>query len=1099
LSGSNSVTINLTNVNEAPVVTAATFSLAENSANGTAVGTVTATDPDAGTTLTYSITGGNTGGAFAINAATGAITVATSAALNFETTPSFSLTVTATDNGTPVLSGSNTITINLTNVNEAPVVNDQTFTVSSNAVNGAVVGTIAATDPDAGTTLAYSITGGNAGGAFALNGATGQITVASAAALVGVSSFALNVTVSDNGTPTLSDTAVITVNVTLVNQPPVVNDQTFTVAENTTNGTVVGTIVSTDPDGSQTRTISVTGGSGQTVFAVSAAGVITVANSTALNFEITPSFTLNVTITDNGTPALSDTAIITINLTNVNESPVVTAATFSLAENSANGTAVGTVTATDPDAATTLTYSITGGNTGGAFAINAATGAITVATSAALNFETTPSFSLTVTATDNGTPVLSGSNTITINLTNVNEAPVVTAATFSLAENSANGTAVGTVTATDPDAGTTLTYSITGGNTGGAFAINAATGAITVATSAALNFETTPSFSLTVTATDNGTPALSGSNTITINLTNVNEAPVVNDQTFTVSGNAVNGAVVGTIAAADPDAATTLAYSITGGNTGGAFALNGATGQITVASAAALAGVSSFALNVTVSDNGTPALSDTAVITINVVNVNQAPVVNDQTFTLAENTANGTTVGTILSTDADAGQTRTVSVTGGTGQTVFAVSAAGVITVANNTALNFETTPSFTLNVTVTDSGTPALSDTAIITINLTNVNEAPVITSNGAGNTASISVPENSSAVTTVTAEDPDAGAALTFTLTGADAAKFQLTGTGTSRVLSFITPPDFESPTDVGTNNVYDVSVQVSDGLLNDSQALAVTVTNVIENNNNPPVAQNDTVTTALHTPIVIDVLANDTDEGPLVPSSVKIGTEPANGSVSVNSTTGKITYTPDLGFFGTDTFTYSVKDGTGLVSNFATVTVNVQHDSSKPFAQLMTDPLKPNKTVLVVLGTDGNDEIRFTDLRQNGIRVTVNGKVLGTYKPTNRIVAFGLNGNDEIDVDDKIHLSAELYGNAGNDALEGGSGKDFLDGGSGNDILFGEKGNDQLVGGTGNDLLIGGKGRDQADGGPGRDLSVSAISTNALDIGFARRLFHWFESWF
>ena len=78
----------------------------------------------------------------------------------------------------------------------------------------------------------------------------------------------------------------------------------------------------------------------------------------------------------------------------------MTAATFSLEENSANGTAVGTVTATDIDAATTLTYSITGGNTGGAFAINAATGAITVAASAAVNFETTPSFSLTVTATE---------------------------------------------------------------------------------------------------------------------------------------------------------------------------------------------------------------------------------------------------------------------------------------------------------------------------------------------------------------------------------------------------------------------------------------------------------------------------------------------------------------------------------------------------------------------------------------------------------------------------------------------------------------------------------------------------------------------------
>ena len=110
----------------------------------------------------------------------------------------------------------------------------------------------------------------------------------------------------------------------------------------------------------------------------------------------------------------------------------------------------------------------------------------------------TPTFSLTVQVLDNGTPALSGTATVTVNLTNVNEAPVVNAATFTVNENSANGTVVGTVTFADPDAGQTGTFSITAGNTGGAFAINAGTGQITVATTAALNFEVTPTFSLTV-------------------------------------------------------------------------------------------------------------------------------------------------------------------------------------------------------------------------------------------------------------------------------------------------------------------------------------------------------------------------------------------------------------------------------------------------------------------------------------------------------------------------------------------------------------------------------------------------------------------------
>ena len=87
------------------------FSIDENSADGTSVGTVAATDPDAGDTLTYAITAGNTDDAFAINAATGEITVNSTAALDFETNPTFALTVSVTDAG--LLSDTATVTIDL--------------------------------------------------------------------------------------------------------------------------------------------------------------------------------------------------------------------------------------------------------------------------------------------------------------------------------------------------------------------------------------------------------------------------------------------------------------------------------------------------------------------------------------------------------------------------------------------------------------------------------------------------------------------------------------------------------------------------------------------------------------------------------------------------------------------------------------------------------------------------------------------------------------------------------------------------------------------------------------------------------------------------
>ena len=100
-----------------------------------------------------------------------------------------------------------------------------------------------------------------------------------------------------------------------------------------------------------------------------------------------------------------------------------------------------------------------------------------------------------------------------------NVAPTITAATYSLAENSANGTVLGTVEATDPD-GDTLTYLIISGNDAEAFSLDSVSGALTVSMSSALDFETTPSYSLGIEVSDG---ALSDSATVTINLTDVDE------------------------------------------------------------------------------------------------------------------------------------------------------------------------------------------------------------------------------------------------------------------------------------------------------------------------------------------------------------------------------------------------------------------------------------------------------------------------------------------------------------------------------------------------------------------------------------------------
>ena len=168
---------------------------------------------------------------------------------------------------------------------------------------------------------------------------------------------------------------------------------------------------------------------------------------------------------------------------------------FSVAENSATGAAVASVSATTTGSGT-VTYAITSGNDAGAFALDAGSGALTVA--GTLDHEASASHTLTVEARAGGSQA---TVTATVTVTDVDEAPAFGTADyeFSVAEDAAVDAAVGTVSATDPEDGA-LTYAITAGNETGAFAINASTGALTVA--GTLDYETADDYHLTVTASD---------------------------------------------------------------------------------------------------------------------------------------------------------------------------------------------------------------------------------------------------------------------------------------------------------------------------------------------------------------------------------------------------------------------------------------------------------------------------------------------------------------------------------------------------------------------------------------------------------------------
>ena len=396
-----------------------------------------------------------------------------------------------------------------------------------------------------------------------------------------------------------------------------------------------------------------------------------------------------------------------------NAAPTISDETFSIDENSSNGSVVGTVTASDANS-DPLTYSITAGNTNTTFAISASSGEITVANSSELDFETTPSYSLTVNASDG---ILSDNATITIDVNDITEngAPAVDAQMFSVSEHTSAGSIVGNIVASDPE-NDPLSWSILSGNTNNTFLLNSTTGELQL--NGSLDFSTTPYYMLEIEVSDGNQSTLA---TITIDVNDPanNTAPVVEDQSFSLDENTVIQTSIGSVIATDQDD-DPLTYSIVSGNTDGAFLLEASTGEITVENASAIdfETNSSFSLLLSVTDG---ALSDVATITINLLDIAEAPLFSDQVFTLEENSENGTSVGTVSATDPENEPLTFVIESGNEAGAFLLVSGTGELLVVNSSLLDFESTPYFELNLSVSD-GTNAT--TAMVTVELTEAEE---------------------------------------------------------------------------------------------------------------------------------------------------------------------------------------------------------------------------------------------------------------------------------------------------------------------------------------------------------------------------------------
>ena len=695
------------------------------------------------------------------------------------------------------------------------------------------VGNIFATDP-AGKGVTYSITGGADAGDFKIDAKSGALTFKSAPVYDTPpttnpsNSYTVTVNAVD-GTTSASQT--FTINVTNVNEPPKITSAA-TVQQNENNASTGLTVTATDTDKGTVLTYSISGGADAALFKIDpATGMLTWISAPNFEAPLSSTHDNNYALTVAASDGVNTTTqAVTVQVLNVNDnSPYFTSSSsISVPQ---NVTATGhSVTAADPDGTLNpLTFSITGGPDAALLTVDPRTGAI--------SFKSPPSFTSPMDFNHDNHYLITVSVSDTLHVTSQNLdvqvlAPVGPAisspASASFAE---NGTAAALTIVSSDAAGNggPITYAIEGGADANLFSIDANSGALSFKSSpnyeAPLDAGHNNDYVVNVAAIDkNGT----GTQTVHILVTNVNDnAPVLVSPTAISTPEDVTTTGL-TVHATDADGTLNpLVYSIVGGPDAALFHLDQNSGVLTWNSAPSFANPldqghdNVYNLTVQVTDSKFVTTEDLAVT---VTHVNHPPVITSPA-SVSVNEHITTSVLTVSATDPDAGDKPVFAIAGGPDGALFTID-------TTSGALSFKSPPIFEMpqdagfknqyHVTVSASDGHGGTVSQAIAVNVLNVNEPPVFTG-----PTSVSVP--SGQVNTglaITATDNDSGTKLTFSLAGGpDGALFKIDAS--SGALSFLKAPDFAHPLDQGMDNIYDLTVRVSDGVNGVTETVKVTVT--------------------------------------------------------------------------------------------------------------------------------------------------------------------------------------------------------------------------------------------------------------------------------
>ncbi|KAF7667185.1 hypothetical protein LDENG_00072620, partial [Lucifuga dentata] len=750
---------------------------------GTEVLCLSALDADEGLNgeVTYSLTEDSSQGAFSVDASTGVIH--TTRSLDRESRAQYTLKAVATDGCSQGPQSSvATVTIQVEDVNDnVPVCGQNPINtwISTRTPLNQIVTTVTATDADQGENGTVQFSFSEQDYMFEINSKSGEISLRRQIR-EGFSGRKLQVVVSDKGQPFLSSTCLVFIHVKGEQEGLQFTSKVYnaTVKENSRAGTWIAKVEANDQTNNRLRiTYSIFSGNENQIFTINRqTGEIRVQKE-SLDFELKDQIKL-VVLADNGLQTAH--CRVSISLLDMNDNaPVFEYSNYrtSVWEGQVKNTYVMQVFASDPDSGMNgqIEYSIMSGNHNNAFVLDSVRGILV--TNVLLDREITPSYKLVLQAADRGSPALSGTTTIRVQVVDVNDnspailpmEPVV------IAENLPAGYMVTQVTANDVDLSSAITYKFTDNSSNDdCFVIDRYTGVVTLIR--ALDYEEQTEFTLTVLASDS---LHQTTGEIKVQVLDINDnAPVFTQLSYQVELSEQTSAdtLVVSVSASDRDSGLNgkISYRLLPSPLQG-FHIQPDNGSVfTNKPLKDITSSNQVLLLVEARDGGDPVRSAITSINILILDTNDhAPMFQQDTYTLTvpEDISTGTTLLTLVAVDQDNAPENThldYAIIRGNEEKHFCLEVnmvqyknqmknIGKLVLCN--PLDRETTDSYTLTVSVSDRGTPPLNSSTVIMVTVTDCNDnAPVFTSIE----YHAQVSENSIAGTRlvqVSAQDPDLG----------------------------------------------------------------------------------------------------------------------------------------------------------------------------------------------------------------------------------------------------------------------------------------------------------------------------------------------------